>query len=57
LFIKDYEGKKALNPQTRLFLKIDGIDFIGAQKDRLHWYFKGLNKYELFDQSEDKIVV
>jgi hypothetical protein len=57
LFIKDYEGKKALNPQTRLFIKIDGIEFVGTQKDRLHWYFKGLNKYELFDQSEDKIVV
>ena len=57
LFIKDYEGKKALSHQAKLYLKIDGIDFVGTQKDSLHWLFKGLNKFELFDKSEEKIIV
>ena len=59
LFIKDYEGKKAIDSKAKVVLKIDGMEFVGSQKDKLHWLFKAANnnKFQLFDRSDDKIIV
>lgn len=45
LYTKDYEGKKGISPQAKLQLKIDNIDFIAHQKEKLNWVFNKLNKY------------
>lgn len=57
LFVKDYEGRKDINHKADIKVKIDDTEFIAAHKGRHHWIFKGINKFELFEKSDDRIIV